>query len=64
MQMANSTSSSLVFDSEQMVIYVGIFFFIAGSIGGPLVLIVFLSLKTFRQSSCAFYLIIMSIVNR
>ncbi|CAF1364762.1 unnamed protein product [Adineta ricciae] len=41
----------------------GICLFIAGLIGGPLVIIVFLSLRTFRQSSCAFYLTIMSVVN-
>jgi hypothetical protein len=35
----------------------------AGIIGGPLVLIVFLSLKTFRQNSSAFYLTVMSFVN-
>ena len=36
---------------------------IAGVIGGFFNIIVFLSLQTFRQSSCAFYLTIMSIVN-
>ncbi|CAF1031105.1 unnamed protein product [Adineta ricciae] len=41
----------------------GISLFIAGLIGGPLVIIVFLSLRTFRRSSCAFYLTIMSVVN-
>jgi hypothetical protein len=55
--------SSLVFASQQMVIYAGLFIFTAGVIGGPLVLIVFLTLKTFQQSSCAFYLTVMSIVN-
>ena len=61
--MPTSTLSSTAFISQQMVIYIGIFFFIIGVIGGPLVLIVFLSLRTFRQSSCAFYLIIMSFVD-
>ena len=53
----------LVLLSQQVVTYVGIFFFAIGIIGGPLVLLVFLSLRTFRQSSCAFYLTIMSVVN-
>ena len=56
-------SSSLAFISQQTVIYVGFFVFIAGIIGEPLVLLVFLSLKTFRESSCAFYLTVMSFVN-
>jgi hypothetical protein len=60
---AFSSSLSLAFASQQVVIYVGIFLFIAGIIGGPLVLLVFLSLRTFRENSCAFYLTIMSIVN-
>ena len=36
---------------------------IAGVVGGFLNIIVFLSLQTFRQSSCAFYLTIMSVFN-
>ena len=56
-------STSLAFISQQVVIYVGLFLFIAGLIGGPLVLLVFLSLKTYRESSCAFYLTVMSFVN-
>jgi uncharacterized protein YqgC (DUF456 family) len=61
--MSTSSSSSLAFASQQLVIYIGFFIFIAGIIGGPLVLIVFLSLKTFRQNSSAFYLTVMSFVN-
>ena len=61
--MSTSISAALDFTSQEIVIYLGLFFFIAGVIGGPLVLIVFLSLKTFRESSCAFYLTIMSFVN-
>jgi hypothetical protein len=57
------SSSTLAFASQQVAIYIGLFIFIAGIIGGPLVLIVFLSLRTFRQSSCAFYLILMSFIN-
>ena len=61
--MSTSTTAALAFASKEVVIYIGFFFFIAGVIGGPIVLIVFLSLNTFRQSSCAFYLTIMSFVN-
>jgi hypothetical protein len=55
--------SSLAFDTEEITIYLGTFYLITGVIGGFLNIIVFLSLKTFRQSSCAFYLMLMSIVN-
>jgi hypothetical protein len=61
--MSTTALSSLAFASQQVVIYAGTFLFIAGIIGGPLVLLVFLSLNTFRQSSCAFYLTVMSLVN-
>ncbi|CAF1580088.1 unnamed protein product [Adineta steineri] len=55
--------SSLNFAGRQIVIYGGIFVFIVGILGGLFNTIVFLSLRTFRQSSCAFYLTIMSIMN-
>ena len=55
--------SSLALAPQQMAIYVGFSLFITGVVGGFLVLVVFLSLQTFRQSSCAFYLTIKSIVN-
>jgi uncharacterized membrane protein YciS (DUF1049 family) len=45
---------------RQFAIYYGIPVFLLGVIGGFLNIIVFISLKTFRQSSCAFYLMIMS----
>ena len=61
--MASTSSQSFSFAIKQMTIYFGIPSFILGVIGGSLNVIVFLSLKTFRQSSCAFYLTIMSIVN-
>lgn len=48
--------------SRQITIYLGIFILTAGIIGCSLNLIVFLSLKTFRQSSCAFLLTVMSAV--
>ena len=55
--------SSLTTLSQQITIYFGISILIAGLFGGVLNTLVFLSLRTFRQSSCAFYLTIMSIVN-
>ena len=61
--MSTTALSSLAFASQHVVIYTGTFLFIAGIIGGPLVLLVFLSLNTFRQSSCVFYLTVMSFVN-
>lgn len=51
------------FISNEVTIYLGLPIFIVGVIGGILNTVVFLSLQTFRESSCAFYLIIMSIVN-
>lgn len=54
---------ALTLAPQQMSIYIGVFFLITGVTGGILVLVVFLSLKTFRQSSCAFYLTIKSIGN-
>ena len=61
-------SSSSIFStaytiSHEVTIYLGIPVFILGFIGGCLNFIVFLSLKTFRQSSCAFYLTVMSLVD-
>jgi len=44
-------------------IYIGSLLFVLGMIGNTLNIVVFLSLKTFRQNSCAFYLIIMSVAN-
>ena len=61
--MSTGIISSLSFIGQQITIYVGILTIIAGVVGGCLIIIVFLSLRTFRQSSCAFYLTIMSIVN-
>jgi hypothetical protein len=56
-------SSSLNFIAQQITIYTGIPIFIAGIIGGCLNIIVFLSLRTFRESSCAFYLTVLSFTN-
>jgi len=56
-------STTFLFVEDQISIYCGTPVFVAGVVGGLLNTIVFLSLRTFRQSSCAFYLTIMSIFN-
>ncbi|CAF0893957.1 unnamed protein product [Rotaria sordida] len=61
--MSTSLGESLAFIAQQACIYFGIPLLIVGTLGGLLNVIVFLSLQTFRESSCAFYLTIMSIVN-
>jgi hypothetical protein len=61
--MPSSASVSLAVASQKVIIYCGIPVLIIGLFGGFINTIVFLSLKTFRESSCAFYLTIMSIVN-
>jgi hypothetical protein len=61
--MSLSIISSLDFAGKQITIYLDTLTLIAGVIGEFLIIVVFLSLRTFRQSSCAFYLTIMSIVN-
>ncbi|UJR14412.1 hypothetical protein I4U23_001409 [Adineta vaga] len=48
---------------QEITIYGGWFLIITGVIGGLLNVIVFLSLKTFRESTSAFYLIIISFIN-
>jgi len=61
--MTSTIKLSLNVAIQQIAKYYGIPVFIMGVSGGFLNIIVFLSLKTFRQNSCAFYLTIMSIVN-
>lgn len=61
--MSSSSTSSLSFLGQQITSYSGTIILVFGVIGGLLNLIVFLSLETFRQSSCAFYLTVMSFVN-
>jgi len=58
--MASSFIASLNFVKQEITIYFGIATLVMGVIGGCLNIIIFLSLKTFRQSSCAFYLMLMS----
>jgi hypothetical protein len=61
--MSSSIISAFESATKQVSIYLGIPMLILGVIGGVLNIIIFLSLKTFRQNSCAFYLIVMSFVN-
>jgi hypothetical protein len=60
---SSAITASRIFAAQEVLLYGGISVLIIGLIGGILNIIVFLSLKTFRQNSCAFYLTIMSIVN-
>lgn len=61
--MSSSSGLSLPYLGQQLTIYGGLFIMLTGILGNSITLIVFLSLKTFRQNSCAFYLTIMSCVN-
>jgi hypothetical protein len=61
--MSSSIVASLQLVGKQIIIYGCIPILVAGLLGGFLNTLVFLSLRTFRQSSCAFYLISMSILN-
>ena len=61
--MSSPIVASLNSISQQINIYFGVTILVAGVIGGLLNVIIFLSLRTFRESPCGFYLIIMSIVN-
>ena len=61
--MSASESYLLTTVAKQLTIYLGIPTLIAGVLGGLLNIVVFLSLRTFRQSPCAFFLTVMSIVN-
>jgi len=58
-----STADSLNFISQQIHIYFGLSILIFGVIGGILNVIIFTTLKTFRETTCAFYLTAVSIVN-
>ncbi|CAF1110335.1 unnamed protein product [Rotaria sordida] len=60
---SSSFIATLGFVTRQINIFAGTSIFIAGVIGGLLTTIVFLSLRTFRDSPCAFYLSVMSFVN-
>lgn len=55
--------STIQYVTHQVTIYLGFPTFILGVIGGSLNVLVFLSLKTFRQNSCSFYLTVMAAVS-
>ena len=59
----SSSISSLLFAAVQVNVYVGSLLFVLGILGGFLNLVVLISLRTFRESSCAFYLTMMSLLN-
>lgn len=61
--LATVTTTTLDLVVQQLSIYFGIPTLFIGIIGNAFNIIVFLSLHTFRQNSCVFYLTIMSIVN-
>jgi hypothetical protein len=61
--MSSSYIDTLTFASQQITVYVGWFSFIAGLLGNTLNIIIFITLKSFRQTSCAFYLTTASAVN-
>ena len=61
--MSATASFTFPYYLQQVSIYVGIPLLVTGVFGNLLVVIVFLSLKTFRENSCALYLLLMSFVN-
>jgi hypothetical protein len=56
-------TSAPLLAGRQVIIYGGLSILSLGLVGSFLNTVVFLSLQTFRQNSCAFYLTIMSVVN-
>ena len=61
--MSNSLISALSFAISKIYVYMGTAITIGGVLGGLANVIIFLSLRIYRQSSSAFYLTIVSIVN-
>lgn len=61
--MSSTTIASLLYANQQIILYTGIPTLIVGLVGNVLSMIVFLSLRTFRQSSCALYLTVLSFVD-
>lgn len=55
--------SSLTVATQMITIYAGAFAVVTGVVGGLLNVLVFVSLKTFRDSSSAYHLAVMSLVN-
>ncbi|UJR38101.1 hypothetical protein I4U23_030781 [Adineta vaga] len=58
--MSEEATAYYTFISREITIFFGIPIFIAGLLGDIFNLIVFLSLKTFRENACAFYLTVMT----
>ncbi|CAF1102511.1 unnamed protein product [Adineta steineri] len=58
-----STQDILIFATQQVNIYFGLSIMILGVIGGIFNIIIFTTLKTFRETTCAFYLTAVSVVN-
>ena len=58
-----SANNTFDYIAEKVDIYFGLFLLIFGVLGGIFNVIIFTSLKTFRETTCAFYLTIVSIVN-
>jgi hypothetical protein len=61
--MSTPAVSSLAYATQQTTIYLRSIILVFGLVSNVLNIAVFLSLRTFRESSCAFYLIAMSFVN-
>jgi hypothetical protein len=61
--MSSTIIDSLELATNESTIYGGFFLFVIGMIGNTLNIIIFTSLKTFRETSAAFYMNITSIVN-
>jgi hypothetical protein len=57
-----SSIISLKFALREVTVYFGLFILVPGLIGGILNIIIFTTLKTFRQTTCAFYLTFAAIV--
>ena len=61
--MSSDVIQSLLFASREITIVIGLFGLITGLIGNALNIIIFTSLKTFRETSCALYLTAASVCN-
>jgi hypothetical protein len=61
--MSSNIVDSLQLATQQVSIYIGSVAIVSGQIGNMLNIIIFTSLKTFRETSCAFYLTSASAVN-
>jgi hypothetical protein len=61
--MSSSIIESLRFATQEINVYFGLVVFITGFFGNSVNIIVFTTLKTFRQTTCAFYLTTTSMAN-